>query len=235
MFSFHWRHGKQSDRLTLICPRKRLETVFKKDSACKRRRLNHAGSSYLGLPRGGRPAFFLCAEDRPEEEPKRSGGPRRPKGRVGNLEDGSGRNGGGREGDTRALHGGARPEVPRVDAGSCSPRCHRLWATLSRRGVSNAAILDTRSPQYAKLSLSLCVSLSLYDWLVVLPYLGYAIAWQSYFWDWLKVRFDLDTLIKIGCTYSESLEIVFAEQTFIIVDKDLVEGEFTRGDPHVEG
>lgn len=29
--------------------------------------------------------------------------------------------------------------------------------------------------------------------------------------------------------------MVFAEQTFIVLDKDLVMGEFVHGDPHVEG
>lgn len=46
-------------------------------------------------------------------------------------------------------------------------------------------------------------------------------------------------MIEIDCSYSESFKIFIfsflAEQTFIILDKDLVEGEVICGDPHVEG
>ncbi len=33
----------------------------------------------------------------------------------------------------------------------------------------------------------------------------------------------------------KELEVGFAEQTFIVLDKEMVVGEFIHGDPHVEG
>lgn len=34
---------------------------------------------------------------------------------------------------------------------------------------------------------------------------------------------------------AKELEVGFAEQTFIILDKEMVFGKFIHGDPHVEG
>ena len=33
----------------------------------------------------------------------------------------------------------------------------------------------------------------------------------------------------------EDLKMIFAEQTFIVLDKQLVVGEFSHEEPHVEG
>lgn len=44
---------------------------------------------------------------------------------------------------------------------------------------------------------------------------------------------------KLGLFYCvgiiKDLGVGFAEQTFIVLDKEMVVGEFIHGDPHVEG
>lgn len=48
---------------------------------------------------------------------------------------------------------------------------------------------------------------------------------------------SLITSSELGnfCFYSFDDGFLFAEKTFILLDKDLVEGKFDHGDPHVEG
>lgn len=66
---------------------------------------------------------------------------------------GNGRNGAGGEelargeGDSGALHEGARAHVPQVDAGPRPPRRHRLRAPHPPPGVPDARLLDPGSPQ----------------------------------------------------------------------------------------
>jgi hypothetical protein len=43
----------------------------------------------------------------------------------------------------------------------------------------------------------------------------------------------LSLLYSVGII--KDLGVGFAEQTFIVLDKEMLVGEFTHGDPHVEG
>lgn len=103
---------------------------------------------------------------------------------------------GGFESDTGSVHEATRPQVPSMDARSCSTPSHRVGALDSRRRVRDAAYMDSRPPQY------FCFPHSIF----------------------------LFRFYRHNCNPTLSVE-----RTFIILDKDLVSGEFVHGDPHVEG
>lgn len=68
---------------------------------------------------------------------------------------------GGKEGDNGTVHGSTRTQVPWVDARPGSPWSHRLWAPHPWPGISHAALLDPRPPQFSlSLSMSVCVCVS---------------------------------------------------------------------------
>ena len=117
----------------------------------------------------------------------------------------SGRERWGREGDSCALHGGTRGHIPSLDERPFSSPSHRLRTPLSPPWISHANLLDPRPSQY---SLSLTLSLLRFELCCVC------------FGDWFLFFYFI---------YN------FVERTFIVLDKDLVVGEFVHGDPHVEG
>ena len=49
------------------------------------------------------------------------------------------------------------------------------------------------------------------------------------------VQFWLYMHVCICLWHQLKLEVGFAEQTFIVLDREMVVGEFIHGDPHVEG
>lgn len=51
----------------------------------------------------------------------------------------------------------------------------------------------------------------------------------------MKVLFFFYIYVNHAVLKSYYLWVIFAEETFIVLDKDLVVGNFSHGEPHVEG